>query len=103
MQYEFNVGTAGTITPRIDYSYRSKIQVAAVNEALTELDSLGLLNARVSWQSAHKDWEAAIAASNLTDKFYFQSKQVLSSPVYNVASGTPGPPRLIVFTVKRSF
>jgi iron complex outermembrane receptor protein len=103
LQYAFNIGGAGTITPRIDYSYRSKMQTAAVNEDLTELNSLWLLNARVSWQNADKGWEAALAATNLTDKFYFQSKQVLSSPTYNVASATPGLPRLFVFTVKRSF
>jgi iron complex outermembrane receptor protein len=97
------MGTAGTITPRIDYSFRSKVQVAFVNDPLTELSSLSLLNARVAWQNADKAWEAALAVTNVTDRFYFQSKQVLTSPTYNVGSATPGLPRELVFTVKRSF
>ena len=102
-QYEIDLGSAGSLTPRIDYTYRSRIQTQIVNEPLAQIDALGLFNAKLSWRDAKKTWEASVAVSNLADKFYYQSKFVLSSIVYNVGTGTPGTPREVTFTVKRSF
>ncbi len=103
VQYEIGLGGAGTLTPRLDYTYRSKIQTQIVNEPLAEIDPLGMFNAKLTWRNPDRTWEAAVSVSNLADKFYYQSKFVLSSIVYNVGTGTPGLPREFQFTVKRSF
>jgi iron complex outermembrane receptor protein len=103
VQYAFEIGGDGTLTPRIDYSYRSKIQTLFVNDPLGEIGALGLFNARLTWEDARRDWQAALSVTNLADKFYYQSKQVLTSPVYNVGTGTPGLPREVEVTIRRRF
>ncbi len=102
-EYDIDLGHWGLLAPRVDYNFRSAIQTEYVNEAIGAIGSLGLVDARLAWQNEDRAWEAALSVTNLTDKFYYQAKQILSSPVYNVGSGTPGLPREVMFSVKRSF
>jgi iron complex outermembrane receptor protein len=102
-QYDIELGRWGWLAPRVDYSFRSAVQTEYVNEAIGVISSVGLVNVRLAWQDESRVWETALSVTNLTDKFYYQAKQILSSPVYNVGSGTPGLPREVMFSVKRSF
>ena len=66
------------------------------------MEERGLLNARLSYRTLDEDWEFALAATNLTDKFYYNNKYdrvVQSGNVY----GMPGRPREIIASVKRRF
>jgi len=103
VEYETAIGGYGWLTPRLDYSFHSEEQTLFVNDALSALDAVGLLNARVAWKDHTKAWEVALAVNNVTDKFYYQSKQFLESPVYNVGSGVPGLPREEVLTIRHTF
>jgi iron complex outermembrane recepter protein len=102
-QYVFDFANGSSITPRIDYNYRSQIWTLPVNDAANRIGGVGLANARITWQDAPHDWEAAFAVSNLTNRFYIQSENPNLGAPYFVNIGTPGRPREYFFSIKRSF
>jgi iron complex outermembrane receptor protein len=106
-QYEIALGGAGSITPRVDWTWQSKMQSNIPNNApgyeLGEVASRGLLNARITYRTDDRNWELALAATNLTDKFYYNNKYDRSSQVGGNAYGMPGRPREFIASVKRTF
>ena len=50
-QYEFSLGNAGTLTPRIDAAYQSKVYTVSANRASNEIDAYTVANARVTWRN----------------------------------------------------
>ncbi len=106
-QYEIALGAAGSITPRLDWTWQSEMQSTIPNNApgfeLGEVESRGLLNARITYHTEDRDWEFALAATNLTDKFYYNNKYDRSNQVGGNAYGMPGHPREFMASVKRTF
>lgn len=105
-QYEVDAGNLGTITPRVDWVWQSAMQSNIPNNIagflLGEVESRGLLNARLTYRTVDKDWEFAVAATNLTNRFYYMNKYDRVSQSGN-AYGMPGRPREIIFSLKRNF
>jgi iron complex outermembrane recepter protein len=62
----------------------------------------GVLNARIAWQAAQGGWEAALFATNLTNKVYYSTEQNLLS-TYDAVTGQPGRPREVLFSVRKTF
>lgn len=60
----------GTITPRIDWSYKSESFNDAVNTPELRQGSYHLLNAAISFLSADEDWEVVLAGRNLNSELY---------------------------------
>jgi iron complex outermembrane receptor protein len=102
-QYEVDLGGAGTLTPRVDYSYRSSIFTDAVNAPINRLDKLGLVNARLTWENRNKHWAVTLSATNLLDKFYYESTSLRAGVPYFSGSARLGQPRQWQVTVRRSF
>jgi iron complex outermembrane receptor protein len=67
-----------------------------------EVEARGLLNARLTYRSASDDWEVSLAATNLTDKFYYVNKYDRVAQSGN-AYGMPGRPREFIVSIKRNF
>jgi iron complex outermembrane receptor protein len=103
MQYTFDVGSGGVVTPRVDVSYQDEIYSAADNSQLGAIDSYTLVNARLTWRSLDQDWQATLEARNVADKLYYLSKTDSIPGGGGVTYGAPGLPRTYLFTVKRSF
>jgi iron complex outermembrane receptor protein len=111
MQYTLPVGK-GTLTPRLDETYQSKVYFVTNNGCYTTTGSAGcgtgaqgaygILNGRLTWQPANKAWEVALWGRNLTDRQYFYGKLSLIS-FFGREQGNPAPPREYGLTVKRSF
>ncbi len=105
-QYEIDAGNLGTITPRVDWVWQSAMESNIPNNIagflLGEVEERGLLNARITYRTVDKDWEFAVAATNLTDEFYYMNKYDRVSQSGN-AYGMPGRPREIIFSIKRNF
>ena len=101
--YQFAAGSNGTITPRLDWSYRSEMQSESINSAATTIESRGLLDLRVIWANPGAGWEATMAVNNLTDRFYFDSQFGRFTAPYFSATGRPGRPREVMLTVRRNF
>ncbi len=70
-EYSFPAG-GGTISLRADYSYRADMfgEPSPDRGRFTRLDSRGLLNFDVAYQSADESWTAALYGRNVTDKRY---------------------------------
>jgi iron complex outermembrane recepter protein len=103
IQYEFNLGNAAKLTPRLDYSYRSKMQTIAINTPDTWIDDLSLVNFRLTWQSPSTEWSAALEVTNLTDEFYYTGLFGNGQPVNFSQTASVAWPREAFVTLRRSF
>ena len=65
---EFGLGDMGTITARVDYNYRTKVYFAADNDPRSVMQSHGLMNASVGWDSADDKYSLIFHANNIFDK-----------------------------------
>ncbi|MEO8722742.1 MAG: TonB-dependent receptor [Sphingobium sp.] len=109
-QYEADLGRAGSLTPRIDISHEDAFERNAnnVDAATGGTDIFGhvpgrtLVNARLSYVTADRDWELALEVRNLTDKLYY-SDFFDNRGSTNSIQGSPGEPRTWAVTVKRRF
>jgi iron complex outermembrane receptor protein len=102
VQYEIKLGSAGTLTPRVDASYQGDLYTNGNNQPTNHIDSYTLANARVTWRAPDEKWEAALEATNLTDKYYFLSRTDQFAGAGH-SDGQPGRPREWAVTVKRKF
>lgn len=102
-QYEIGLGPVGSLTPRIDWTYRSTIYFGTDNlDPWERQDGYGLINARLTYQPRNASWSAAFFITNLTNKLYFTSKtDSLNS--FGVATGTIGAPRELGVTFRHNF
>lgn len=78
---EMDLGRNGSLTFRIDYSYRSKVYFAADNDPFSVQDDYGLLNASIAWNSADDKYAVTLHANNITDERII---------LYTEASGSSG-------------
>ena len=58
----------GTITARVDYNYRTKVYFAADNDPRSTMQSHGIMNASVGWDSADDKYSLIFHANNIFDK-----------------------------------
>lgn len=115
--YVLLLGNGGTLTPRFDWSYQSRRTNGSVNLPQREPDDINpgysLLNARLSYASPVGNWQVALAALNLTNKFYWQNlgsasgrvagNPLASGPAAAGRAGVPGRPREWLVTVQKKF
>jgi iron complex outermembrane receptor protein len=98
IQYDIPFESGATLTPRLDAAYTPgycgnfACTVNARNDAYT------LLNGRLTFRTADKDWSISLEVTNITDKLYYLNK---FATVYVV--GQPGRPREYAVTLKRNF
>ena len=102
LQYEWQLGNAGTLTPRVDTSYQSKMYTNAVNASTNRVDSYTVWNGRLTWKSNDENWQSSLEVLNLADKFYYVNKFDLSS-IGGAVGALPAPPRTWAVTVRRNF
>lgn len=69
-QYEYNLGDWGSLTPRMDLSYTSKVANDAKNAPALVQPSYALLNLSLTWRDADDAWSITAAGRNVTDKAY---------------------------------
>ncbi|PKQ00397.1 MAG: TonB-dependent receptor [Alphaproteobacteria bacterium HGW-Alphaproteobacteria-13] len=67
------LGDSGSIRARVDGTYTSSIYLFPDNSASGWVKAHGLLNARLSWQSADEQYEIALWGKNLTGTKYITS------------------------------
>jgi iron complex outermembrane receptor protein len=98
-QYEIDLGSGGSLTPRIDYIYRGETTGDFLATPTLIEPHYGLLNLHLTWQSDDGDWSVSGEMLNATDKYYYTGKHTGAG---NLA-GSPGQPRTMLVTVKRQF
>jgi len=102
-QYDLDLGSAGTLTPHVDYVVQSRVYFGTYRlDPYSYQPGYGLMNARLTWRPARSDWSLAGYITNLTNKLYYTSKvDELNS--FGTATGTVGEPREVGVTIRRTF
>jgi iron complex outermembrane receptor protein len=100
MQYAFGMSPGGSITPRIDAVYQSKIYFTTNNQGPQE--GYTVLNGRLTWVSPDTTWQVALFGQNLTDEGYFNGKLSLVG-FFGREQGNPGTPRTWGLSFERNF
>lgn len=101
-QYTFNLGSLGTLTPRVDWTHQSRIYFDVQNTRAASQAGYGLLNLHLTYGTPDGKWSAALEVDNATDKHYFLTMfNLLSS--YGTLYGQPAEPRTVFFTMTRTF
>jgi iron complex outermembrane receptor protein len=125
VQYEFQLGGGGTLTPRLDAFYQSErdtgpanarpgVQDVTANTCPRQcIPAYTTFNARLTYQPADASWRLSLGGTNVTDKFYWQ--QYSAEITVNAATGAitnlnpagragvASPPRMWALTVEKSF
>ncbi len=65
---EFGLGDMGTLIARMDYNYRTKVFYSGDNDPRSTMQSHGLLNASMGWDSADDKYSLTFHANNIFDK-----------------------------------
>lgn len=73
MGYSFDLMGNGKLTPRVDWSYRSRVYNDAVNTPLLVQDGYHLVNAALNYTDASERWSVNLGVKNLTKEVYLGS------------------------------
>jgi iron complex outermembrane receptor protein len=102
LQYEFELGAAGSLTPRVDASYQDDMYGTAINSPRTLIKAYTLTNARLTWRNAADDLETSLEVTNLLDRYYYLTAFEVSVAA-GVANAQPARPREWALTLKKKF
>jgi iron complex outermembrane receptor protein len=103
IQYEADLGRAGSLTPRFDASYQSDIYSSPANRSSNRMESYTLANARLTWRNADEDLDVSLEVTNLFDEYYLQTVNDQSAGSQGYVIAQPGRPREWAVTVKKQF
>lgn len=100
--YEFDIGGFATLTPRVDWTYKSAHANDAFNEPLLNQKGFGVLNAGVTLADLNDKWSLVVSGKNLTNKRYIQAG-FADLVTQSAAEATFGRPREWTLTAKVNF
>lgn len=100
-QYRADLGNAGSLTPRLDASYRSTIYAAVPNSESNKLPARTILNGRLTWANEDGDLSVALEVTNITNKYYLEALSTAS--FFGTVLGSPAAPRRWAVTVSKEF
>lgn len=76
-QYKAELGSAGSITPRVDVYYQDEtfagFQGTGASRLVQTLPSFTTVNARLTWRNQDEDLSVSLEVTNLTDEYYIYS------------------------------
>jgi iron complex outermembrane recepter protein len=101
VSYLVNLGNNGSVTPRLDATYKSRTHFEAVNTPFAVDDGFVALNLNVPYVSASGDWRVSVGVENLTDERYLLAADTNTAIGYEV--GVFARPRSWSLTVERRF
>ncbi len=101
-QYDFDLGSAGILTPRIDIAYQSVTYSNAANSTFEKMPAYTLANGRLTWRNKADDLEVALEVTNISDRYYYLTA-FDSSAGAGFATVQPGKPREWAVRVKKRF
>ena len=102
-QYEIDLGTSGSLTPRIDANYQGTLYTNAINRESNRIGGYTLANARLTWRNEGKDLEFSAEVTNIFDKYYYLTINDQTTGGQGYANAQPGRPREWAVTVKKKF
>ncbi|MCW2391657.1 TonB-dependent receptor [Sphingobium sp. B11D3A] len=102
-QYRIDLGNSGSLTPRIDASYQSKVYTVSANRSSNRIDAYGVANARLTWRNADEDLDVSLEVTNLLDEYYLLTIYDQTVGGQGYSNGQPGRPREWAVSVKKKF
>jgi iron complex outermembrane receptor protein len=99
--YEVQLGNGGSVTPRVDYSYRSKVYNDNTKTELIAQKGYAIVNSSIAYVTADRGLRVALGVTNLFDKQYLLSGAFNGAA--GVAEGTYARPREWYLSVKKEF
>jgi iron complex outermembrane receptor protein len=103
-QYEIPLGSAGSLTPRVDASYQDDIYTGFdFEDEPVSIKAYTMVNGRITWRNADDDLSVALEVTNLTDKYYYLSLFDLRGAGAGLSKAQPGRPREWAVTLKKTF
>ena len=73
ISYTWDWADIGTVTPRLDFTYRSSYFSNAINSPITAQDPYSLINLGVTFESNDGKWLVSAMGRNLTDERYISA------------------------------
>jgi len=102
MQYEADLGSAGRLTPRFDVAYQSDFYTLPVNSAYSLVPERTLVNARLTYETADRNWAVTASVTNVFDKYYAVSRTE-NIVNFGLAQSILGRPREWMLSIARRF
>jgi iron complex outermembrane receptor protein len=99
--YAFDLADMGTLTPRIDYSTRTKVSLDNTDSVLARQAGVSLVNANITWENKGGDWQAVLGGTNLTDEQYLVTAAFSAGA--GLAEGIYARPREWYLSLRKSF
>jgi iron complex outermembrane receptor protein len=96
------LGAFGSLTPRLDWSYRSKTYNDLFNSAIASSAAYSLFNAHVFYSPLNGHWSASLEMKNIANKLYYPNKFNQLDGA-GVLVGQVGPPRTYLLSLRRNF
>lgn len=104
MQYKADLGTAGSITPRIDVANTgSRFGGRTIGATPFYFDAYALANARLTWRNQDDDLSVSLEAQNIFDRYYLTSRFDAVYAFSGTAYSNVGRPREFAVSVKKKF
>lgn len=101
VSYEFDFMDSGTLTPRVDWSYRSTVANDAVNTPLLIQKGYSLFNASMAYRTASDKWQVVLGVKNITKEEYLVAGY--DDAGTGITEGVFGRPREWHLSVKTTF
>jgi iron complex outermembrane recepter protein len=103
VQYEIPLpGLGGSITPRLDAFFNGRIAYSSQNAAHDQ-GGRTTFNGRLGYHNDSHDFDVALGATNLFNKFYYYQKTIFRELGLPTNLGQPAAPREWYVTVKKRF
>lgn len=96
--YRQDIGSAGRMMYRVDYSFKSGMAKDTINTPLLMQKSVSLWNPTLTWQPANANWEIAAGVSNATDQRYLVTGN--ANAAIGLTTGTYSRPREYFVTLR---
>ncbi len=106
VQYKFLVDElGGSLTPRLDWFYNGKIYYSTNPTWMesTAQQAYSTFNGRLTYHNEEHDFEVAVGATNLFNKFFYRNKIIFQGFGLPTNLGQPAPPREWYLSVKKRF
>jgi iron complex outermembrane receptor protein len=95
---------AGSITPRLDWTYESSQVVSGTSTKYNYLmGARSLFNARLTYDNDDLDYTLALSVTNVFDKFYYRNLFDYQGLGYPQTDAQPAPPREWYLTLTKRF
>jgi iron complex outermembrane recepter protein len=102
VQYNIDMGTLGSVTPRLDETYTSRVFFDPQNLITSSQGGYSLMNGHLTYAPSEGKWTTTLDVNNLTNKLYYMSMfNQLSS--FGILTGQPGMPRNVLLSAKYTF